>query len=466
MSIFMIESLEPRALLAATSWHIDVGGGGFTESNGRTWIADGGFVGGTVSATGKEDIRGTELDELMRSRRYNEFRYSLPVENGTYRVRLLMMDPAYSSAGRRVFDVLAENQLKLDNFQIAVAAGGDNIAISRSFETSVSDGRLNLDFRNVVEYAIVSAIEVLPISVTPAPSWVKIDNAPQAKFESTAEAVGDKLYVFGGYFNAQTKSTGQVAVYDPATGNWSTKKNMPENLTHAGTAVDGRFIWFAGGYIGDWLGDVTPVTNHVWRYDTASDSWARMINLPAARSAGALVKAGNALHFFGGLDSAKKDKGDHWALDLRSPTRWFTRPALPDPRNHLGGIGLGSKLYAIGGQHDLDEDNGNETAVHAFDLTNNTWSAVASLPKKLSHTHNSTVTLNGKIVSVGGSTTNSTSVRDVYQYDPATNKWTTLAQYPVAISAAAAGVIDGQIYATGGTSGSSQPRLDTWVLEN
>src|SRR5687767_6373792 len=125
MSICFFERLESRALLAATSWRIDAGGNGFTESGGRVWIADGGFIGGTVSSSGKEEIRGTDADPLIRSRRFGEFRYSLPIENGSYRVRLLLNDPVYGVAGRRKFDVFAESQLKLNDVDIAATAGGD-----------------------------------------------------------------------------------------------------------------------------------------------------------------------------------------------------------------------------------------------------------------------------------------------------------------------------------------------------
>ena len=40
---------------------------------------------------------------------------------------------------------------------------------------------------------------------------------------------------------------------------------------------------------------------HVWRYDTVKDIWTSMLQLPVNRSAGALVRVGRKLHFFGGL---------------------------------------------------------------------------------------------------------------------------------------------------------------------
>ena len=40
------------------------------------------------------------------------------------------------------------------------------------------------------------------------------------------------------------------------------------------------FIYLAGGYVGDWVGLSSPVTRHVWRYDTVHHTWTPMLSLP------------------------------------------------------------------------------------------------------------------------------------------------------------------------------------------
>ncbi len=459
MHVAQIESLESRQLLAATTLRIDVGGSGFVESSGKTWQADRGFTGGTTATAGG-DVAGTSSDSLFNTRRFGDFSYSLPIQNGDYRVRLLLMDPSFSSAGQRTFDVFSEKQLILNDFDIAGAAG-QNTAVTKTFVTKVRDGRLNLWFDSVKDNAIVSAIEVTPFVA--GINWKQVADAPQNKFESMGDVVNGKLYVIGGYDNASIKATAQVAAYDPAVDKWTTLADMPEKLTHSGTASDGQYIYLAGGYVGDWLGTSTPVTRHVWRYDTSNDTWTSMLSLPANRSAGALVRVGRKLHFFGGLDSRKRDKGDHWVLDLRRPTKWATAASMPDPRNHLGYIETGGKMYAIGGQHDLDEQNGNDAQVDAYDVVTGVWSRVHDLPKVTSHVHNATFAMGGKVVIVGGSTTGETSVQDVLEYDPSANKWRTLGQLPVPLSAAVADLINGHIIVTGGTSSNSQPKASTWI---
>src|SRR4051812_34689947 len=114
MCVPCFEALESRKLLAASTLRIDAGGSGFVESSGKTWAADRGFTGGVVAATGG-DVAGTTSDQLFLTRRYGDFAYSLPIKNGDYRVRLLLMDPIHFESGGRLFDVFSEKKLALSD---------------------------------------------------------------------------------------------------------------------------------------------------------------------------------------------------------------------------------------------------------------------------------------------------------------------------------------------------------------
>src|SRR5215470_13158281 len=107
-----IELLESRRMLAATTLRIDAGGAGVTESSGKVWAADRGFTGGSKSGNSAS---------LYDSQRVGDFAYSLPIRNGTYRVKLLFQD-ATSAAGARTFDVRAERKLALNDFDVAAVA--------------------------------------------------------------------------------------------------------------------------------------------------------------------------------------------------------------------------------------------------------------------------------------------------------------------------------------------------------
>ena len=51
---------------------------------------------------------------------------------------------------------------------------------------------------------------------------------------------------------------------------------------------------------------------------------------------------------------------------------------MPDPRNHLGGIALGGKAYAIGGQRGQEAASVNTDLVDAYDPATDKWTRVGA----------------------------------------------------------------------------------------
>ncbi len=458
----LIESLERRQLLAATHLRIDAGGSGFTGAGGKSWQADRGFAGGSAIVAPYEVGKTTE-DKLFYTAREGTFGYSIAVTKGNYKLKLSFADSISTAAGQRRFSVSAEKQVILRNADLFASAGAKS-AYTRNFNMTVRDGRLSLWFQGTRGSAIVSAIELIPVSPLGL-EWTKIADAPITRFESMSASVGGKLYVMAGFNTPDIKTTKRSDVYDPAKGTWTQIADAPEALSHAGVATDGSRIYLAGGFVGDWKGVNTPVTDHVWIYNTGTNSWSAGRSLPSPRAAGALVRVGRKLHFFGGVDSGINDSGTHWVLDFRNGGKWKTAASLPNPRNHLGYVDDQGKIFAIGGQHRLDEERGNDTSVHAFDPATNSWHAIASLPAPQSHIHNSTFVWNDRITMIGGSTVGHVSIANLTQYDPKRSKWVTIGYLPGPRSAATAALLDGHIVVSGGTLTEISPQKTTWILK-
>jgi N-acetylneuraminic acid mutarotase len=456
----IIEALESRQLLAATHLRIDAGGSGFIGAGGKSWQADRGFSGGSAIVAPYE-VGKTSDDKLFYTAREGTFGYSLAVTNGNYKLRLSFADATSTAAGQRRFSVSAEKEVVLRNADLFASAGAKS-AYVRTFNVTVRDGRLSLWFQGTRGNATVSAIELIPVSPLGL-QWTKVADAPIPRFESMSASVGGKLYVIAGFHTADIRTTKRSDAYDPAKGTWTQIADAPEALSHSGVATDGSRIYLAGGFVGDWKGINTPVTNHVWIYNATTDSWSAGVSLPAARGAGALVRVGRKLHFFGGVDAGINDSGTHWVLDLRGGT-WKVAASLPNPRNHLGYVNYQGKIFAIGGQHQLDEANGNDTSVHVYDPSTNAWHAITSLPAPQSHIHNSTFVWNDRITMIGGSTVGHVSIANLTQYDPKRNKWVTIGYLPGPRSAATAALVDGHIVVSGGTLTEISPQKTTWIL--
>jgi N-acetylneuraminic acid mutarotase len=296
---------------------------------------------------------------------------------------------------------------------------------------------------------------VKPAPAASAVTWTPRAAAPQAISEAQGLAVNGRLYVFGG-FTGGLRGTPRSNVYDPAADRWTALADMPEALTHAAVAADGTVIYVAGGFVGNHPG---PQTNRVWKYDTARNIWSAGPPLPGARGGGALVRLGRNLHFFGGVERDlgntniyRRDSPEHWVLNLdNAGAGWKTAAPLPNPRNHLAGVALDGRLYAVGGQRLGDEIAGNQSTVQMYDPATSTWTARAGLPLPLAHMSSSAVVWNGRIVVAGGVTQNSAEVADVSEYDPAANVWTALTPLPAARQSPVADVIGGRMIVTTGS---------------
>ncbi|QNF34430.1 DNRLRE domain-containing protein [Adhaeribacter swui] len=158
----LIESASVRTI------RLNSGGNAVNTSMGN-FSEDAYYSGATTITTSTAAIANTQDDELYQTTRKAEvtggsFAYALPVSNGTYTVKLHLVELAFTSNGRRKFNVSAEGISWLTNYDIYAAAGGAKKAIVASKTIMVQDGMLNLNFVSVVDKASIAAIEISPVT--------------------------------------------------------------------------------------------------------------------------------------------------------------------------------------------------------------------------------------------------------------------------------------------------------------
>jgi len=296
-------------------------------------------------------------------------------------------------------------------------------------------------------------------------AWTPAAKSPVERVEAPALVLNDKLYVFGG-FDAGLRALPFLDVYDPAKDSWTRLHDMPMKVTHLNPASDGKRVWFAGGFKGPHPG---AATDEVWKYDVASDSWSPGPPLPERRAAGALVRLGKNLHYFGGYTADRNTTcADHWTLSLDDGKQWKRAAALPEPKGHVSAIVLHDKIYALGGRLRHDTDPQDMKSCDAYDPATDKWSAIASLPFNRSHFECSTFLMNGRIVIAGGISDNTPAgtpgVADVTLYDPAGDSWVALPALPQRLLSPVAALIgDKLIVSTGGLNNSQPVQTTTYV---
>jgi hypothetical protein len=148
---------------------INAGGPAVTTS-GVSWSAQQ-FGTGGKTYTNAVAIGNTSDDVLYQSEystATGNIAYDIPVQNGTYTVRLHFAEIYFGApgggspgAGQRVFDVAVEGQLRLDDYDINADVGPVTAAV-KEFPAQVTDGKVDVDLTSVVNQAKISAIEVVP----------------------------------------------------------------------------------------------------------------------------------------------------------------------------------------------------------------------------------------------------------------------------------------------------------------
>ena len=146
---------------------------------------------------------------------------------------------------------------------------------------------------------------------------------PQVRFEAVGGAADGKLYQFSGFYTCCNTilATARCDAYDPATDVWTPLTSIPQAITHCGQVADtdnpnNEVFWLVGGFLGNHPG---PTTDQVWKYNINFNTWSSGPSLPAPRAAGALVKLGRELHYFGGTIRTK------WYI---GPTMEHTGPLI------------------------------------------------------------------------------------------------------------------------------------------
>ncbi len=194
-------------------------GGPALIQNGISFVADTAFLSGGTYTDGTFDadqpsFNGTIYEtERNAGAALGAFNYSIPVAAGNYTVELYFAEIFQTAPATRVFDVLVEGQLVLDNFDILTQNGGNiNQPVIFTVPGTVSPNTfgaadaIDIGFTTSVDQAKVSGIVIR--SATAPANTVNIAATSQA-----AEPSSNGLFTVS---LSQTATTNTVVAYSVA----------------------------------------------------------------------------------------------------------------------------------------------------------------------------------------------------------------------------------------------------------
>jgi len=286
---------DPNPVSPATILRVNAGGAAYTATTGKVFSADGSFTGGTSYSVSSE-IANTADQGLYQSERYGNFSYNLPLPSGSYQVTLHFAELWWGTpqagtggVGSRKFNVDAEGQRKLSEYDIFARAGGALRAVQESFVVSVTDGVLNLSFANgSADQAQVSAIEVVPATGQSFDGYYTIRARHSGKVLDIPGASGE-----------DGVSPIQYSAYSPAAANqtWLIKP-VGEGYYTLQAQHSGKLLDVPGAATQDGVQPIqysanNPVSdNQLWKIEPVGEGYYKLV---ARHSGKVLDVAGGAL---------------------------------------------------------------------------------------------------------------------------------------------------------------------------
>ena len=448
---------------------------------------------------------------LFQSERYDnssapEMQWNFPVSNGNYEVRLYFAEN-YSGAGSpgsRVFDVVIEDVLALDDYDVVADAGAMFVGVMQNFEVEVSDGLLTIDLLHVIQNPAIKGIEIIDITGSTENELrtstsqiefggVTIDESSLQTFQlinnggagdpvitidpSTATISGLNGDQFSVTFEssdlitlAPGNSTTVTVTFQPTTqAPYSAILNIPHsgNNTALAIALTGQgeafvdFNWTVGtpspiarveaggAVINDKIYVFGGFTNtsmdaslqsHV--YDPSTNVWTRLADMPAKITHSICAVDGNIVWIVAGFDGNDPGVATNSVYKYNIVTdSWSQGPNLPEARGGGGTAIVGRELHFFGGY--AADRNTNKADHWVLDLDNPTaWTTAANMPSPRGHL--GVAVFSGKIYAVGGQFGHdgaNTESDLMHVYDPATNTWAQAASLPFPRSHHEAGTI-------------------------
>ena len=229
-------------------------------------------------------------------------------------------------------------------------------------------------------------------------SFTRLSLAAELQFTSTSDWSSGTL----NQIDSSVKD-GQIEL--SPTGSWGARSwRSPDLPLSVGSAFvsDGTDLYVTRGY-----GDV-----RFWKYNTASDTWTNLTNLPFGTYYGSDFEYhdGYVYAIFGAYQTAFA----RYSPDTNS---WEILEDIPDLVNEGGSIvSDGTYLYALKGNNSQD--------FYRYDIATNTWSPMAGTP--------ATVRRGADLVYIDGAiyTPRGANQRTFYKYTISSNTWSTLSNAP------------------------------------
>ncbi len=276
-----------------------------------------------------------------------------------------------------------------------------------------------------------------------------------------------RVLVIGGYA-LPWQWLEDAEVYDPATDTWTViPPQSSHGVNHTATVLaDGRVL-AVGGNTGS-----GRFTDQVEIFDPPTNSWSQVRSLPDVRATHtAQLLADGQVLVAGGQTNQYGVVGDALLYDPQA-NAWAVTGPMVAPRLWAESVRLQDGRVLVAGGMTLDDMPLNKLSpsVEIYDPASHTWTAAASM-RQPRYSHFLVLLSDGQVLVLAGARDwdccwiDGSFVPEIECYDPAADRWLLAGQLPQPrAQAAAARLVDGRIWLTGGRWSYTEHGSDSWFI--
>jgi N-acetylneuraminic acid mutarotase len=298
-------------------------------------------------------------------------------------------------------------------------------------------------------WLILIFLALVSIQISAQNGWTKKTHPPTSRASASACVIDGKIFVIGG----NTTSVWDIAnneTYDPLTDTWEVKSSMPTPRSFLFTGVVNDTIYaIGGGY------QTTTKKNEA--YDPVTNSWTTKADMPYLWIGvyGAVING--KIYIIGGNYNMR----NCFEYDPGTNT-WTEKTPMPnDAGGALSATVYNGLIYTFGGS--TYSPWAALSTVYAYNPLTDTWTKKASMPTPRFALR--TFLVNGKIYAIGGSQHQNSALAAVEVYDPVNDTWDSLDDMPFNNSWFAGAVVNDKIYVIGGTPDWVSGLGDIWEYD-
>lgn len=160
-------------------------------------------------------------------------------------------------------------------------------------------------------------------------SWTLVHPMSEARSGHAQHTVGTLIYALGGTDGSKVSKT--VEVYDPNSDTWTSLSEMSTPRCFFQSVVVGTKIYVIGGMTANGLGEIS-ITPNVEVYETQTDTWTQLNDMPEGVMMGLGWTSGNLIHVLCGYKDVLNDLSDRVFTFNISSGQWSSGTPFEDEK--------------------------------------------------------------------------------------------------------------------------------------